>query len=109
GWAFTLSMHFPGNASEQGAYIGVPALLMVALHAFRTYRAPATRFLLAALAAAAVAALGGALHVGGHRIVTLPWTLIDGLPGLNNVLPVRLAVFAVLAAAVLVARWLADA
>jgi hypothetical protein len=110
GWAaYTLSMHFPGNASEQGAYIGVPALLMVALHALRTYRAPATRFLLAALAAAGVAALGGALYVGGHRIVALPWTLIDGLPGLNNVLPVRLAVFAVLAAAVLVARWLADA
>jgi hypothetical protein len=109
GWADTLSTHFPGNAAEQGAYLGIPVLLMVALHAFRTHRAAATRFLVAALAVAGFAALGPALWVGGHRIVRLPWTAIDSLPGLNNVLPVRLSVFVVLAAAVLVARWLADA
>src|SRR5215213_3667422 len=107
-WATTLASHFPGNSSERGAYIGIPTLLMIALHAIRSHRTPATRFLLAALGAASLAALGGTLVVAGHRTVPLPWTLVDDLPGLNNVLPVRLSVFALLAAAVLVARWLAD-
>jgi hypothetical protein len=107
-WATTLASHFPGNSSERGAYIGIPTLLIIALHAIRSHRTAATRFLLAALGAASLAALGGTLVVAGHRTVPLPWTLVDGLPGLNNVLPVRLSVFVLLAAAVLVARWLAD-
>ena len=107
-WATTLASHFPGNTSERGAYIGVPTLLMIALHAVRSHGTAATRFLLAALGAASLAALGGTLVVAGRRTVPLPWTLVDDLPGLNNVLPVRLSVFVLLAAAVLVARWLAD-
>src|SRR5215211_656376 len=107
-WATKLASHFPGNSSERGAYIGVPTLLIIALHTVRSHRTPATRFLLGALGAASLAALGGTLVVAGHRTVPLPWTLVDDLPGLNNVLPVRLSVFVLLAAAVIVARWLAD-
>jgi hypothetical protein len=107
-WATSLASHFPGNTSERGAYIGLPTLLIIALHAIRSHRTAGTRFLLTALGAASLAALGGTLVVAGRRTVPLPWTLVDDLPGLNNVLPVRLSVFALLAAAVLVARWLAD-
>jgi hypothetical protein len=84
-------------------------LAIVALYALRHRREPAARFLLLALALAAAAALGTSLHVGGHRLVPLPWALLAHLPGLSNVLPVRLALFATLAAAVIVALWLRSA
>ena len=107
-WARDHAFAFPGNDAERGAYIGIPTLLIIALHTLRSHRTAATRFLVAAVGIAALAALGGTLIVSGRRTVPLPWALVDGLPGLNNVLPVRLSVFALLAAAVLVARWLAD-
>jgi hypothetical protein len=53
--------------------------------------------------------LGTALHVGGNRLAPLPWALLTGLPGFSNVLPARLAVYASLALAVLVASWAATA
>jgi hypothetical protein len=67
------------------------------------------RFLVAAFLVAAVATLGTALYVGGHAVGGLPYTVLKGLPGFSNVLPVRLVVYATLAAAVMVAWWAAAA
>src|SRR5215204_4359377 len=92
-WARDHALHFPGNDAERGAYIGIPTLLIIALHTLRSHRTAATRFLVTAVGIAALAALGGTLIVSGRRTVPLPWALVDGLPGLNNVLPVRLSVF----------------
>jgi hypothetical protein len=106
-WLTGISDRFPTNFSEQGAYLGLPALVIVGLFARERLRSPGGRFLLAALAAAVVAALGAHGAVAGHRIATLPWAFVHDLPLFDQVLAIRLTVFAALAAAVIVASWAA--
>jgi len=95
-----VSAHFPGNELEQTAYFGV------AFYFLERWKEPAARFLLASFAVALVLAFGSALHVDGHRVIALPWALVDGLPPFNEVYPVRLTLYAVLAGAVAVALWI---
>ena len=104
-----LANRFDGNDAERGAYLGLPVLAIVVLYAVARRRRPGARFLLAALGLSIVAALGTSLRVGGVRIVPLPWKLVAHVPPFTNVLPVRLALFTSLAAAVIVALWLASA
>lgn len=109
GWAPGIAARFPGNDAERGAYLGVPLAAAVVWYLWRGRRRPGARFLAVSLALAAVASLGTALYLGGHRLVPLPWTLLARLPGLDNVLPSRLAVFTALGAAVVFALWAARA
>jgi hypothetical protein len=104
-WLAGLSSRFPSSDIERGAYLGLPVLVIVAWFAIRGRRLPATRFLVASLVAPLLLSLGTALVVGGRRVTPLPWDLVARLPLLNNVLPVRFAVFTTLAAAVIVALW----
>jgi hypothetical protein len=108
GWAAGVSGRFPGNPSEQDAYLGLPALLLVAVFLWRRRGSPSGRFLAACLAFAVVATLGGLLSVDGHRPFELPWKLVQGLPGFDNVLTSRLSVYVALLAAVIVALWTAE-
>jgi hypothetical protein len=103
-----ISSRFPGNDAEAGAYLGLPTLAIVAWYAWRGRNSPGARFLVAALLLAEAAALGTALHVEGERRLWLPWALVARLPVFDNVLPVRLAMYATLAAAVAVALWAAS-
>jgi len=80
----------------------------VAWFAARNRRSPAGRFLIAAFAVAAFITLGTALQVKGHTAFSLPWRLLSHAPVFDNVLPVRFALFASLAAAVIVALWTAS-
>jgi hypothetical protein len=93
--------------SGQEAYIGLPALLLMALFAWGWARSAVGRFLLAAFAVCVVAALGEQLAVDGHRVVPLPWAWVNSLPSFNNVLAVRIAVYASLVVSVAVALWTA--
>ncbi len=118
-WADSLERRFPGNFTEQGAYLGVPLLVIIALYARRSWRTVSGRFLLAALAVATYLSLGPRLTVLGHGIVPLPTFLgherltVPGvgskfLPLFNNVLPVRFVLYGSLASAVIVALWMAS-
>jgi hypothetical protein len=119
GWADAVARHFPGNSTEQGSFVGVPLLAIVGLYARRTWRTPRGRFLVAALALVTYLSLGPELSVGGHRVLPLPNVLghqtisIGGhtkfLPLLDNILPVRFALYAALATAVIAALWSATA
>lgn len=107
-WAPGIAARFPGNDAERGAYLGLPLLAIVVLFALRNRRRPGARFLVVSLALAWFASLGTALWVAGRRIVPLPWDALAWLPGFDNVLPSRLAMFASLAAAVAAALWAAE-
>ena len=108
GWADSVAQHFPGNVSEQGAYLGVPALVIVALFAWRRWRTPGARFLIVSFVLAVVATLGFELMVYGHDVVALPWEHVGYRPLFRNVLPVRLSVFVSLAVAAMVSLWAAS-
>ena len=108
GWADSIAQHFPANISEQGAYLGVPALVIVALFAWRRWRTPGARFLVVSFLLAVLATLGFELVVYGHNVVALPWEHVGYRPLFRNVLPVRLSLFVSLAVAVMVSSWAAS-
>ena len=100
-----LSRDFLGNTAENGAYLGLPLLVIVGWFAWQSRRRPTRRLVVVLLALGIVAELGLALHVAGDRIVALPWALAAELPGLSHVLPVRFSMYVALAAAVAAALW----
>jgi hypothetical protein len=119
GWTSSIVSHFPGNSTERGSFLGPPALVIVGLFAWRRWRTAAGRFLLAALGLAILASLGTKLTFDGHGLIPLPTLFghnsldIAGagrhlVPLFNNVLPVRIMVYATLATAVIVAVWTAS-
>jgi hypothetical protein len=107
-WTKAISDDFRGNSSENGVYLGLPALAILVWFAWAKRRQPAARFLAIVLALGVLVELGTALHVRGHRYATLPWGLIAHLPAFDNVLPVRFSLFVALGAAVAVAWWAAS-
>jgi hypothetical protein len=80
-------------------------LIIVAWYAVRAWRRPGTRFLVVSLLLAAVLTLGTAIHVDGHRLGPAPWAIASHWRIVGNVLPERFAMYASLAAAVVVALW----
>jgi hypothetical protein len=107
GVASAISRQLPLLGNEPEAYLGIPAVVIVALYALARGRTASGRWLLVSLATATLAELGSYLVVAGHQVVSLPWRLVESLPLFNNVLPVRLSVYVELATAVVVALWTA--
>jgi hypothetical protein len=107
GWSWTtaLSNRFKGNGSENGAYLGLAWVAILAWFAGSFRRVAAARFLVALVVLGVVAELGIRLNVRGNGYFLLPWRLVSKLPLFENVLPVRLSMFVALAASVCVAWW----
>ncbi|MBV8079743.1 MAG: hypothetical protein JO186_05130, partial [Actinobacteria bacterium] len=100
-WFHGLSDRFTAT----GAYLGLPALVIVGLFAMRARAAG--RFLVALFLVCVLIELGSRLFVAGHEVVTLPWRATDVLPLFKDVFPFRFAPFVALAVAVIVALWTA--
>ena len=103
-----LSREFVANLAENGAYLGLPLLVVLGWFAWQSRHQPGRRLVVALLGLGIVAELGVALHVAGERIVPLPWALAAKLPALNNVLPVRFSMYVALASAVAASLWAAS-
>jgi hypothetical protein len=107
-WGRHLSADWPANDSERGTYLGVPLLAIVVLFGWQRWRTSAGRFLLTVFVLAVVASLGSWLTVDGNRLFELPWVHLAERPFFRNTMPVRLMVFASLAAALMTAMWAAS-
>ena len=101
----SLSQNF--HSGGAGLYLGLPVLAMIALYAIRRWNAPVTRFLVAAFVVAVLIVLGTQLQVNGHDVIPLPWDLATHIPVVDNALPFRFAAYVWLAAAPIVALWIA--
>lgn len=102
--ALRVSQNFTGNASEQGAYIGVPLILLVVFAVVAARHRGVVWPVAAAGLGAAVLSLGPTLHWDGH--VThhnLPFYYLEKLPLFHNVLADRFASMTSLAVGLLVA------
>ena len=93
--------------AEAGLYVGVPIAVLVCLYGLRAPASAAKRSLLAFAGIALLFALGTHLQIAGQTTLRMPWLLATKLPLLNNVLPIRFALYLWLAIAVIVAFWLA--
>jgi len=107
-WTKAVAARFLGNDSENGAYLGLPCLAILAWYAWAKRRSAGARFLTLMLVLGVIAELGLALHIHGKRYFALPWSKLTALPGFNNVLPVRFSMFVALGAGVAVASWAAS-
>jgi hypothetical protein len=107
-WGRHVATAFPANDAERGTYLGVPLLAIVCLFAWRWRRSPTGRFLVVVFALAVLCSLGPYLTVDGHRALTLPWRHLSAGPLFRNLMPIRLMVYAALAASVMTALWAAS-
>jgi hypothetical protein len=98
------TLDWGGNDSENGSYLGVPLLVVLALLAWRHRAVPVVRFAAVLGLVAWVLSLGDRLHVGGTATdVPLPFALVAGLPVLENLAAVRFSLYVVLCASVVLA------
>ena len=95
-------------AGGGSAYLGLPALVVIALYAVTRRRSSWARYLVAAFVVASLLTLGSDLRVDGHRLIPLPWDAVARLPFLKGALPFRFATYVSLAAAVILALWTAS-
>ena len=107
GWTRHLAAGFSGNVHEEGAYLGIPVLVMIALFARSRFRDEGGRLLIGCFALAVVLSLGSQVTIHGRRYLWLPWALVEKHAPFNNVLTERLAVYAWLTASLMVALWIA--
>lgn len=107
-----IANQFDGNGSEQGAYLGLPLLLLLLLALFfitrimRAYVAP----LLAVTVLLCIFTLGPHLQIGPVPSThALPWLLTQHVPLLDKLLPSRFTMYIALATALAAALMLGHA
>ena len=99
-----------GNASEQGAYLGLPLILIVIAYAAETWRHRYSRALILGILFLSVASLGPVLHLDGVQTrIPLPWQLVKGVPLIQSALPTRFTLYVSLCVAIAVSAWIAAA
>ncbi|MDR3505843.1 MAG: hypothetical protein P4L52_06330 [Acidocella sp.] len=99
---------FQGNYGEEGAYIGLPLLVLLASLVWRNRADPRFSVPGTFALAAAILSLGPYAHALGHEMSTAPWLVVLDLPFLKSMLPIRFMLYAWLAIGMLLAMWLAS-
>lgn len=103
----TTTSHFTGNYSEDGAYIGLPLLIIIVYFGIKYWHKAYTKALTILLAIIAILSLGTKLQINGTNTkLRLPWELAAHTPVIRSALPDRFTMYIFLIAAVTVALWL---
>ena len=103
-------IHFTGNTTENGAYIGLPLLLLFAAGLIVGRKQRWIRWTGWMTLVIVVLTLGPHLHVNGNVTpVWLPWALVAKLPLMGSALPARLMIIGWLGVALVVAAIVAVA
>jgi hypothetical protein len=104
GWA-RLADTFSGNASENGAYLGLALLLLLSAGTIALWRRPVVKVAALTTVAAFVVSLGSRLTVGRYvwRAVPLPEAALNHIPVLDNTLAARYSLYVMLGAALIFA------
>lgn len=105
----SISNRFPGNLAENGAYLGLPLIAIFVAFVVQRWRTVAGRVLLVLAAVAALWMLGPRLSIAGPTPIRLPAAVFNHLPVLNQVAPVRIAMYLALTVSVAAAFWLSHA
>jgi hypothetical protein len=101
-----VTSRFTTNSIEAGAYFGLPLIAITCWYFWEHWREPMTRALFAFILIVCVFMFGPRLHINGDELFGMPWKIPMHLPLLRHALPVRFSVYAFLALAIIVSRWL---
>jgi hypothetical protein len=106
-----ISRHVPAlRGSNTEGYLGLPLVALIVTFLWRQRRSRAAWVAGLSLLVAAACTLGNWVVVRGHRTsIPAPWLVLGKLPILRYAIPVRLALFVALPAAVIVAMFLSEA
>lgn len=105
GWLTRIGDQFMGgDTGEDGGYLGLPLVAVLAVIVIMLRRHRAVIYAALVLAAVEVLSMGRWLTIANHTLhAPLPWSALGDLPMLHSALPSRLALFASLIVAGLVA------
>lgn len=103
-----ITARFHGNCAENGAYLGLPLLLVVYFCARRRWEQPAGKLLVCCFLLISLASFGPRLHVAGVTTVPLPWKFFQALPLIDQALPARFVMYSFLIAAIIAAIYLSS-
>jgi hypothetical protein len=96
-WLSPFGRHLPHELPylrENGAYLGIPLVVILVCVAVRGWRRPLVRIGSVLLGALLILSLGDRLNVTGTSTgIPLPYALLSKLPFVNSLSPVRLFVF----------------
>ncbi len=107
-WAVSISKTFTGNDSENGAYLGLPLVMIIGAFAVTSWRCQRAQVLLLMFVVLVLCSFGPYLHFEGRSLWPMPWWLGEKLALLRQALPVRFSLYISLAAGIMVALWLAS-
>lgn len=88
-----ISSHFVGNLYEDGAYLGIPMILLSIIAMKRLWALPWIRILTYTMLIIVVCSLGPVLHVDGNTIMAMPWALMMHVPLIRDALPARFSLY----------------
>jgi hypothetical protein len=109
GHAFThVNTLFAGGPTETDSYLGVPLLTIVIGFLWTRRERRVARLLAFMLIVSVFWVLGTQLHVTGRATLRLPYSLIEPLPGFNEVFQGRIALYVSLLCAIVLALWMAS-
>ena len=98
-----------GNLTENGAYLGIPLVLLLAVLVGLCWRNRWIRFAAGLGLLTTILSLGARLTVDNHVTrFPLPWALLRHMPLANNIIVARLSLYTYLFAALIVALGMAE-
>jgi len=93
-----------GATFENGSYLGVPLLLLLAFLAARSWKVRWIRFTVAMVVVSWVLTLGARLAISNIATgIPLPFALLDRLPHLDSLAPARLSLYVTIFTSILLA------
>ncbi|HEY3829583.1 MAG TPA: hypothetical protein VGL57_10350 [Solirubrobacteraceae bacterium] len=108
GWIAADAAQLHGNLTEQLAYLGVPLILLLGAYAVEFRGSRLARGLLVFVVVGVLMSLGAHVYLDGNATgIALPWSILGELPLLRFASPDRFVLYVWLAAALVVACWLA--
>ncbi len=108
-WIAVGSRLVAGNIPENGSYLGIPLVLLLAFLVVRFRRDRWILFAAVMLVATWVLSLGARVTINGKTTaVPGPWAVFQHVPLLESLLSVRLTLFVVLFASLVIARGLGN-
>lgn len=103
-----LAERFTGTGAEQGAYVGIPVVILVALSLTHPWRSRERLLAGGVLVALVALSFGTRVKVAGAVVGIGPWAVAAPLPVVGSALPARFTLYVSLVAALLVALALRD-
>jgi hypothetical protein len=103
-----ISSRYSHNVIENGAYLGLPLVIIVGLFLKSRWKRPEARFVAIMLATLYVASFGARLHVAGYMLFAMPWKLLTRAPLINSAFPGRFTMYIFLIVAPIASLWIAE-